>query len=258
MKCARVVLMGVVASIPLACSDQGSVTTYTGNQISDYVATWDGYAEAYTFEDGSDRIRLRIAADGQGSIQVGDTALLPHPVDPGAAPWNWISGNALVTRLKPGFLYPIYEPRVETARIRLGANFRDLYADWCPTQTPYLVAGSDPPFYACVPNGDGNIVASDDGKSCTTTDGLGQPMAVDCLTVLACLYPPPCDATTGGCDTNHSGLLCACDASSCSIERVPGQYPIKIDAALEDDGSKLVGTFAASDDTRYTVRLTRQ
>jgi hypothetical protein len=39
---------------------------------------------------------------------------------------------------------------------------------------------------------------------------------------------------------------------------VSGQYPIKIDAALEDDGSKLVGTFAASDGTRYTVRLTRQ
>jgi hypothetical protein len=255
MRC-KVVVLCVIGMIPLACSDQGSVTTYTGNQISDYAASWDGYAEAYTFEDGSDRIRLRIAADGQGSIQVGDTGLLPHPVDPAAAPWHWLAGNALVTRLKPGFLYPIYDPRVETARIRLGANFRDLYRDWCATQTPYLRDDSDPPLYECV-HGNGNLVPSNDGSSCTATDGLGQPLPIDCVTVLACLNPPPCDPTFAACD--DSGLLCPCDASSCSVPTVTdGQYPIKIDAALEDDGSKLIGTLAASDGTRYTVRLKRQ
>ena len=254
----RALLASAVMLVPLACSDQDPVQVYTGNQISDYVATWDGYAEAYQFEDGSDRIRLRIGADGHGSIQVGDMALLAHPVDPAAAPWNWLSGNALVTRLKPGFLYPLYDPRVETARLRLGASFRDLYGEWCATQTPYRREVSDPAEYYCVPNGEGNIVASADGTTCTTTDGLGQPMSIDCMTVVACTFPPPCDHLTGGCG-DSAGLLCPCDASSCSIPAVvPGQYPVQIDAALEADGSRLSGTFLASDGTRFTIRLTRQ
>jgi hypothetical protein len=245
----------VVGLLPLACSDQGSSTVYTGNQISDYVATWDGYAEAFTFEDGSDRIRLRIAADGSGTIQVGDMALLPHPVDPAAATWNWRLGSTAATQLKPGFLYPIYGANVGTDRIRFGADFHDLYGEWCAAQTPYSFPLSDPPLYACVPNpAQYNMVPSDDGTSCAVTDSAtGQPLSASCVTVMLCTSPPPCVC--------NSPYLCACDATACAIPPIPNgtDYPVKIDAALEDAGAKLVGTLATNDGyTRYTVRLTRQ
>ena len=32
--------------------------------------------------DGSDRVRLTIAANGQGTFEVGNAALLPPPTDP--------------------------------------------------------------------------------------------------------------------------------------------------------------------------------
>ena len=57
-------------------------TTAVGSQLSDYAATWDGYAEATTFSDGSDHVRLTIDASGQGSLVVGDSAPLPAPTDP--------------------------------------------------------------------------------------------------------------------------------------------------------------------------------
>src|SRR5450432_936374 len=75
------------AGFSAACSGGGAVnignTAVIGSQLSDYAASWDGYAEAYTFmPDGSDRVRLTIDANGQGTLEVGNAALLPPPTDP--------------------------------------------------------------------------------------------------------------------------------------------------------------------------------
>src|SRR5262245_9474401 len=79
--------------LSVACSGGDPTVTTSGNQVSDYAATWDGYAEAFTFEDGSDRVRLTIHANGEGTIEVGDSAPLPPPTDPNVGypptPWNW-------------------------------------------------------------------------------------------------------------------------------------------------------------------------
>jgi hypothetical protein len=251
--------------LPVACSDDPTVT-YSGNQISDYAATWDGYAEAFTFEDGSDRVRLTIHNDGQGTIEVGDSPLLPPPTDPNVGypptPWNWAptGGYPIGTQLKPGFRYPLYNARVQTARIRLAADYHDVYHDWCAMQTPHLSSAvADPPIYQCVPDfGNINWHQSADGKTCTmtaTTSGDGateQPIPIDCVQAMVCLLPVPCS-----CD---SAWLCQCDATSCWTPPPANDiYPIQIDGALESDGNKLTGTFATNDGyTRFTVRLVRQ
>jgi hypothetical protein len=248
-------LLGAVLLALAGCSEEGPGTTvYTGNQISDYVAEWDGYAEAFTFDDGSDRVRLRVFADGHGDIRVGDMGLLPHPVDPSAAPWNWARGSVTGTQLRPGFLYPIYEPRVESARIRVGADYRDLSQEWCEAQTPYFVGDYTASGHGCLPDpAQYNLFISGDGSCSVTDSATGQPLSVGCVPVLLCTQPPPCDAATAACTI----YACTCDASSCGAR--DAGYPIRIDAALETEGTKLVGTFATSDGyTRYAIRLTRQ
>ncbi|HEY4392953.1 MAG TPA: hypothetical protein VGP64_02775, partial [Polyangia bacterium] len=70
-----------------ACSGNTPVnignTSMIGAQLSDYAASWDGFAETYTFSpDGSDRVRLTLDASGQGTLEIGDAALLPPPTDP--------------------------------------------------------------------------------------------------------------------------------------------------------------------------------
>jgi len=250
--------LGALALVAVGCGSQGGTATYTGTQISDYVATWDGYAEAFTFEDGSDRLRLTLSTDGHGFLQVGDAPLLAPPTDPSVgyppSPWIW-SPPPLGSELKPGFAYPLYDARVETARLRFAADYHDVYTDWCAMQTPYLLdASASPPSYACVPNAwnlGWNVSA--DGKSCTMVDlNTGQPVPVDCVQAWVCTEPVPCD-----CD---SAWLCQYDANSCwTPPPANGVYPVQIDGALENAGANLVGTLAMNDGrTRFTIRLTRQ
>jgi len=244
-------MLGAAALAPAACSDRDSTTVYTGNQISDYAATWDGYAEAFQFEDGTDRVRVTISLDGHGTVQVGDWPLTPPPTDPSvgypAAPWKWNTVWGRVgEELKPGFRFEISQTRVDTARLRFGVDYHDMYREWCAMQSSHPMAPAGETS-TCLPDWY-NTVPSDDGTSCAVTDGLGQPVSgVDCVQVLVCQIPNPT-------------WLCPCDAGGCAVPSpANGIAPIQIDGALEMDGRQFVGTLANNDTgTRYTIRLTRQ
>jgi hypothetical protein len=175
---------------PLACSGSGSVnignTKVVGSQLSDYAATWDGYAEAYTFTpDNSDRVRLTIAANGQGTLQVGNSALLPVATDPnvgyppGAEDPSYINSFSL----GEGVLYPVYGAQVQTNRIQVGIKPNDYYGVWCALQTPvtnyfYTLIGSPPdggldgggPVSGPVIGFDTTTAPPDAGSNWTVTD----------------------------------------------------------------------------------------
>ena len=136
----------------------------------DYVGKWDGYTEAYTFQpDGSNRVRLTIDAQGQGTLEVGNAALLPPPTDPnvgyppsadGGAPSEQIPQSN--SGLTEGFLYPIYGTQVVANRIQLGTVPGDLYSAWCALQTPYpiyqtTVVGIERDGGIVVPTADGGV-----------------------------------------------------------------------------------------------------
>jgi hypothetical protein len=136
------------AGAQVACSGGGNLnignTSTVGANLSDYAGTWDGYAQAYSFlPDGSDHVRLTIAANGQGTLQLGDAPLLPAPTDQNvgfpteAAAANLISGpRSPVSILNEGVLYPIHNAQVQTGRIQAGLKPNDYYAAWCALQTP--------------------------------------------------------------------------------------------------------------------------
>src|SRR4051794_31042943 len=78
--CALLPLAGVQA-----CAENGKValgTPVTGASLGDYVDEWDGSTEAQQFVIGSDRIRVRIGPDGQGTLTLGESQTYPPATAP--------------------------------------------------------------------------------------------------------------------------------------------------------------------------------
>ena len=121
-------LLGSAASLGCSSSDKINIgnSQPTGSALADYAASWDGYAEAYTFTpDGSDRVRSTVAASGQGHLEVGNAALLSPPTDPNvgyppSANANPGLGPIISTStLTEGFLIPFTRRRCR----RIGSNW---------------------------------------------------------------------------------------------------------------------------------------
>jgi hypothetical protein len=251
----RVAILCSAGSL-LACSGAGNVdignTSVVGARLSDYAASWDGYAQAYTFSpDGSDRVRLKIDASGHGTLQVGDAAVLPPPTDPDVGfPSGVRDYPDPTTVLAEGFLYPTYAAQVQSARVQVGINPNDLEAAWCALQTPYPLAsgitladGGGHFDYTCTPTY--TLLSPTPGSaSCSYSDGQGH--SVDCDKFYLC----------------QDVFACDCIESTCTGRQVPtgtpvGQYPIELDAALDATGTTLTGTLNLNG-TRVTVVMQKQ
>jgi hypothetical protein len=240
----RLMLMVPVAAAGLgACSSSPDVNIGdpVGAALTDYAANWDGYAEAYQFQDQSDRIRLVVDSSGVGTLQVGDSAAVPPATDPDAAyPPNAASqpGKDRLTGpidLYAGFGYPLHGTRVEDSRIRLGVDPKDLYATWCALQQPVLdtVNGG----YLCVPNWGFSYTET----GCTQTNPTTQEtVQVDCAKLSLC----------------EIAMACTCTASACVAASTPDSPPIQLDAALNANGTELTGTLVINGQ-RITIRMHR-
>ena len=228
------------AGAPLACSDGGAVnignTTTVGSQLSDYAATWDGYAEAFSFSDGSDHVHLTIDANGQGSLEVGNSAALPAPTDPSVG-YPPGAGNEFqtgsLTPPFPGFPYPLHATGVEADRIQLGVDLNDAYSGWCAIEPPVLLTTNPSGGYGgygCAPSFT-KIDHQPAEATCTLYSPDGTNEKVDCGWLTLCWFGP----------------VCTCTATACSAVLTPdgtpvGQYAVQIDGALNSSGNTLTGT----------------
>src|SRR6478752_1246764 len=143
-------LLAAVLSTGWACSavnepvDIGDC--YTGEHLEDYAAEWEGYAEAYNFADGSDKVRLKLDASGNGTLEIGNSPALPIATDPNVGyPASYKSDSSFeqFTYLFPGFAYAVDTATVESARIRFTLNPWQIARDWCEMQTPYDIHSQD-------------------------------------------------------------------------------------------------------------------
>lgn len=245
---ARLVL-GCAAVALAGCSSGGALnignTQAVGSELSDYAATWDGYAEAHTFGDGSDHVHLTIDASGQGFLQFGDSAPPPAPTDPsvgyppGAAGFG--SPGTVTSTPLPGFLYPIHGADVQADRIQLGVDPNDLYSAWCAIE-PSLPNATQSTGYGCLP--DFQQAGYTPGSGCWLLPTGGTTEALDCSKLDLCFM----------------GMVCSCTANACTSAAVPEgtpavNYPIELDAALDATGTTLTGTLTTGG---VTVHLTKQ
>lgn len=246
-----------IAIVPLAlalaaCSSgEGKVdlgddaTGSTAQGLAAYEGSWDGYAEAREFDGGSDRVRITLDAEGQGTIQFGDAPTMPAFTDPDVGyPTDWQFDSAHYTDrahmlAHEGFGYPVHDAVVSSGRLSFGFWGTDLAKDWCEAHEP-LPDYSQPVGYTCTPAGYGE----NDGV-CYSGITPETQAEVECGLMRTCLN------------------ACECDANSCTSERREGEK-MQLDGALTADGDSLVGTLLLvpanegySATERVTVRLSR-
>jgi hypothetical protein len=215
-----------------------------GANLSDYAGTWEGYAEAFQFADGADRVRVQLDENGIGVIEVGDSAALPEPDStkgypasgtfPGFENWGPFS-HTFQNTLAPGFSYPIEAGLVEENRIRFETRSNELYRDWCEGMEPVLDTtnsgqNGNGDVYGCLPNEATATMFTGEEQTCD----LGSQV-IDCG-LLSCQ------------------LVCGCDADSCSVFEY-AEPDVKFDGALSDMGEALTGTLVMGE--RITLRFSR-
>jgi hypothetical protein len=241
-------LVLALATFSGACSDDvvsigdGEERRLSGN-VDDgaepLVGYWDGYVEDYVFDYTSNRVRLVLDDAGHGTLEVGDAEPIPPATDPDAdyPPDRKVSPLGITPELLPGARYTALRLEIEAGRIQFGVMPDELYAGWCSLQTPLLVEPSEP-YYQCVPSGG----LSWGGEQCyVRPDGQELWVAMSCTKLGLC------------------NSVCLCDESACGLQDRNGSLPpsVRVDAALQDGGSLLVGTMIV-DGTRLVLRLERR
>lgn len=240
----------------------------TGERLSDYAASWDGFVEAYNFASGSDRVRVTLDESGNGTLELGEDVDYGTPQAGVAyAPPATLSPGPPVRTLREGYPYTVLAASVEASRLELAVDGFELYGDWCALQTPSLEvpppmppmqlhaggvpAPMDPPgTYVC---NDGTLAGDDvrsvkSGSSCALHDADGNEIGdADCTQAVYCAY---------------TGAPCTCTETECSVTEETENFEDRLDGALDDENT-FTGTLVFADDsttgnTRVTVHLVRQ
>jgi hypothetical protein len=249
MRRTKLTFLAALPSIAVACWGGGGTVDIggtPGSKLSDYAASWDGYAEAYAFDStGSDRVRLTLDENGQGSIRFGDADLIAPPTDPnlGYPPgYDPAIVDFHPQSLTVGFAYPVASSSVEANRIRLAADTHELFRAWCAIQPP-VANDLSSTGYGCVDNT--GLAGNPSGSGCLQIAADGTESPIDCAKYALCMWP------TG---------VCSCTATACSVVPPTQGYGIQLDGAIDMATTDLVGTLVLStlsDGPRVTVRLHR-
>jgi hypothetical protein len=261
------VIASVFAATSVGCSSQGEVnigdqTTQLKTGLDAFAANWDGYIEAYTFSDGSDRVRIAIDGDGgTGAIRFGDADLLPAPTDPNVKfppnypPAGGVLGNPLPS-IWSGHLFSLSNVRVDVERLRASTQSMQVFGGWCALQTSYLI---DTGIYSCAtcdfvqtPRSSADICVTLSPCPNGTSPGVINTTDVMCEQQALCEQGYYDMGVRTG---TFSAGTCVCDASGCSLG-TPADN-ILLDAALDSTQQTMTGTLAFGG-TNYTIRLTRQ
>jgi hypothetical protein len=120
-----------------------------GETLSDFSGSWDGYAEAFDFEEGSGRVRVTIDAEGNGSVRFGDSAINTVSAEDPLAPYMTRTGfyqdgqAEALSACETGFEYPLHSVSLDARRLRFELLVGDVFTPWCSTLTS--VASTDAP-----------------------------------------------------------------------------------------------------------------
>jgi hypothetical protein len=236
MNVKTVVVLAGLGVLVTACSSDSMIDIGDGSTsqgLSAYAASWDGYAEAYQFGDGSDRVRITLDSNGDGQVRLGNTELLgsPSPGDPAPA-WD--------APTETDFAYAI-TAHLQDERLRFDVDLSQRYQAWCELQTPVPFSPQYPGVYACSRY---IGVEIDAGGSCSLID---THETVDCNSQAAC---------QGWCACTEESCTAAVGGPQADAVE-PQADAVLFDGALTAHGKELTGTLSFFKD-RIAVRLQRQ
>jgi hypothetical protein len=190
---------------------------------------------------GSDRVRVTLDSDGNGTIRLGDApefASFSNPAIGYPEEFSFTEYvpiySAVYSNAHEGFSYPVLDARVESGRLKFTSWAIDIVKAWCEAQTSYHDANAvDPSKYTCSPTGSSYAQA---GSICLNNDDE----VADCGFLKTC---------TAG---------CSCDANGCTSFRREGRG-LELDGLLQNDGDTLIGTLLVpwGETDRVIIHLTR-
>jgi hypothetical protein len=246
---ASALLLGACSDAPISIGER--TPTLARSDLAAYAANWDGYAEAYHFEDDTDRVRLMLDDKGQGALRFGERDLLA-PTSPTA--YYPPSYESLDAWKRPatdytwsGLNYVVRNTRVLGGRIRLESDSSSPFTTYCALQTPYhseLNGGG----YACLPYTMLKSLGAGNSEQCTipaTTSGSSYAPGDPAIEV-NCEQLAMCSGDERG---------CTCTETECNVG--VSDSNISLDAALDEGQDTLVGTLVLGSD-RITLRLERE
>ncbi len=214
-------------------SDGSQPAKNLGSKLSDYAGSWEGHVEAYTFTDGTDRVRLSLSAQGAGSLELGnDAPPLPAP-DPTQAPpgWTAFGPSASPEGVLLGYPHVTNGVSVDANRLKFQTAPPKEWETWCELLQP--VPADDQSYY-CLPNV--SYLYDSGSDTCRAHPDSGPDTIVPCGPIV-CLSE------------------CNCDANICKLTQSAWK-PLEFDSVLENDGGSLVGTLVVNFSS-VTVRLSR-
>ena len=207
---------------PSAGAPSGSPTGSGGTSSSGAVpslaeqlaGTWLGYVENYEFYDQSDAVKLVLHDDRTGEITFGKSAEPPPPSDPdvGYPPvemgihFSEDQQGSPYDTPAPGFRFTLQNVSEEGSRLQFDINAIDVWAQWCPLQTPVLVETGDENSeerYLCVSSWPSLF-----GPTCKQNNpNDGQEwITVDCGKLYLCNHSNVCECTAEGCKVAAGSL----------------------------------------------------
>lgn len=207
-----------------------------GQALSDYAAQWDGYAEAFVFDgDETDRVRLTIDVNGEGTIRLGEEELFAAPTDaddlhPPTFPEEGADAvEPTLRRARSGFEYPLSNVNVEDSRLRFEFNTLHFMEAWCALQS-----NSERPEWT--ESFGYSAQTSEEGSTCGYFDTDQNWIEF-------------------ACHLAAQRIQCDCDADICYAK----SRIARVDAAISDNGKTLSGTLLLHGDPgqRITIVLAR-
>lgn len=200
-------------------------TTTGPDDLGELSGVWIGYVENYSFDSGSDVVRLEIHAGDcspTATLTLGEGEPLPPVTDPDVGYPEGITAHE-IPWLRPyeGYAYAATTIEISERRVQLTTNNGQVWEEWCQLQEPVQVSEEE---YSCVAARSWSF----DGEQCfiNTEEEL---IPDDCGHLTLCAYQ-----------------TCRCDASGCEANAIAG---LSLDVALDDD--HLEGTLAGVGDVRF-------
>jgi hypothetical protein len=211
--------------------------------------TYKGYIESFKFPDGSDTVvmTLTFAANGTvtGTVFFGDGPPLAPPTDPSVGYPPGYS-NLQAASLLEGFAFAVLGGAYAAPRLTLGFDPAQLWAQWCPLQTPY-------PFCNCPSDSDGGCPPGS-SYACLPNSAMGSMGST-------CNYMPCGDAVSMPIDCGRMNLCtigsspCKCTAAGCTVP-VPAMPSVTFDMQLASGA--LDGSESGIGGSVLNVHLTKQ
>jgi len=241
--------------------------------IDAFAGNWDGYIEAYSFNDGTDQVRITVNSDETATIRFGAHELWPPPTDPNVTfPPDFSSYvNNSIPDVWSGFSFSLNDVHAEDTRLQATAASNQVFVEWCklqPSHETNLDATLNQPFSCADCPG---WVASTDSSACiippesacpTRVGGTETAVTADESEWVNCLGERETLCQTYFDATGIAGI-CRCDASGCALSN-PAQNVV-LDIALQDNRQTLTGTLVLPVSTtspptskNYIIVLKRQ